>query len=282
MVAEVTNTPWHERHSYVVGPPGTHEIVKALHVSPFLGMDQIYQLEVGPGAKLDVGFGVVGPDGARLYARVHLERKPGQPSVARTNGLGSRPRRSRSLLRHLSPGRSPLAQGRTVPSPSRYPAAGGRRPDLEPRHRRVPGQGRFRCVTRPLLFCAGLLTASGGRSRSTATLVGGSPAEAIRQCGSPCTTSGPSGRCSGEDRSASPRATSLAGGTPKTSPGSSECSSKTSRARCAASTAWARQRPARSGSRVGTGHPARTWIARTCGPITTCGRSSSPSCSTNP
>ncbi len=77
MVAEVTNTPWHERHSYVVGPPGTHEIVKALHVSPFLGMDQTYHLEYSaPGATLDVGFGVVGPDGPRLFARVHLERKP--------------------------------------------------------------------------------------------------------------------------------------------------------------------------------------------------------------
>jgi DUF1365 family protein len=36
MVAEVTNTPWHERHHYVLGPPGTHVVPKAMHVSPFL------------------------------------------------------------------------------------------------------------------------------------------------------------------------------------------------------------------------------------------------------
>ena len=39
-MAEVTNTPWHERHAYVVGPPGEHHFAKALHVSPFIGMDQ--------------------------------------------------------------------------------------------------------------------------------------------------------------------------------------------------------------------------------------------------
>jgi len=40
----VTNTPWHERHTYVVGPPGTHHLDKELHVSPFFGMEQTYEL----------------------------------------------------------------------------------------------------------------------------------------------------------------------------------------------------------------------------------------------
>jgi len=44
LVAEVTNTPWHERHVYVVGAPGRHRLHKALHVSPFLGMDMDYVL----------------------------------------------------------------------------------------------------------------------------------------------------------------------------------------------------------------------------------------------
>jgi len=39
VVAEVTNTPWGERHAYVLGDHGAR---KALHVSPFLGMDQHY------------------------------------------------------------------------------------------------------------------------------------------------------------------------------------------------------------------------------------------------
>lgn len=52
LVAEVTNTPWHERHAYVLAPgpqPGAsaarpHRFPKALHVSPFMGMDQEYEL----------------------------------------------------------------------------------------------------------------------------------------------------------------------------------------------------------------------------------------------
>lgn len=41
LLAEVTNTPWGERHSYVIA--GRHGcFAKALHVSPFLSMDQTY------------------------------------------------------------------------------------------------------------------------------------------------------------------------------------------------------------------------------------------------
>ena len=41
LVAEVTNTPWGERHAYVI-PGGAGTFDKALHVSPFLDMDQGY------------------------------------------------------------------------------------------------------------------------------------------------------------------------------------------------------------------------------------------------
>ncbi len=41
VVAEVTNTPWGERHAYVI-PEGAAAFKKALHVSPFLGMDHTY------------------------------------------------------------------------------------------------------------------------------------------------------------------------------------------------------------------------------------------------
>ena len=44
LVAEVENTPWHERHAYVVGPPGRHRFAKSMHVSPFLPMDVDYEL----------------------------------------------------------------------------------------------------------------------------------------------------------------------------------------------------------------------------------------------
>jgi DUF1365 family protein len=63
IVAEVTNTPWHERHAYVVGagsaePAGlvtAGEFDKALHVSPFLGMQQRYRLRAAtPGRALSL------------------------------------------------------------------------------------------------------------------------------------------------------------------------------------------------------------------------------------
>jgi DUF1365 family protein len=61
VVAEVTNTPWGERHTYVLGkdpdidgqvpevrspahsPVLAGDFVKALHVSPFMGMDHCYE-----------------------------------------------------------------------------------------------------------------------------------------------------------------------------------------------------------------------------------------------
>jgi uncharacterized protein len=50
IVADVTNTPWKERHQYVL--PATNGVVvghvepKALHVSPFMEMDQHYRFDV--------------------------------------------------------------------------------------------------------------------------------------------------------------------------------------------------------------------------------------------
>ena len=74
---EVTNTPWHERHCYVVGAPGVHELTKVVHVSPFLGMDLSYRLAYSePGEELAINFTVGGPDGPQLDAGVSLERRP--------------------------------------------------------------------------------------------------------------------------------------------------------------------------------------------------------------
>ena len=59
LVAEVTNTPWGERHSYVLTRGAVEGCVlqgeseKVLHVSPFFGMDQRYQWRVAtPGESL--------------------------------------------------------------------------------------------------------------------------------------------------------------------------------------------------------------------------------------
>ncbi len=47
-VLEVSNTPWHERCRYVVGPPGEHRFAKAMHVSPFLPAQGSYTLRYSP------------------------------------------------------------------------------------------------------------------------------------------------------------------------------------------------------------------------------------------
>jgi DUF1365 family protein len=50
VLAEVTNTPWGERHAYVLAPSAhsaskvlSGSLAKALHVSPFMGMDHRYE-----------------------------------------------------------------------------------------------------------------------------------------------------------------------------------------------------------------------------------------------
>ena len=54
IVAEVTNTPWGERHSYVLGPRGG-TMDKALHVSPFMAMDHTYEVRATvPGETLSM------------------------------------------------------------------------------------------------------------------------------------------------------------------------------------------------------------------------------------
>ena len=64
LVAEVTNTPWGERHAYVLGGGDTSgrvlkaQFEKALHVSPFMGMDHRYDVRAStPGRTLSVHIG---------------------------------------------------------------------------------------------------------------------------------------------------------------------------------------------------------------------------------
>ncbi|MEA2208810.1 MAG: uncharacterized protein QOF54_1287 [Solirubrobacteraceae bacterium] len=62
VVAEVTNTPWRERHAYVLpvhegvrGGVMRGEFAKALHVSPLMGMDHRYEWRLTrPGERLSV------------------------------------------------------------------------------------------------------------------------------------------------------------------------------------------------------------------------------------
>jgi uncharacterized protein len=60
VVAEVTNTPWGERHAYVLQRTNDRGVLrgefgKSMHVSPFMGMDQRYVLRLtDPGATIAV------------------------------------------------------------------------------------------------------------------------------------------------------------------------------------------------------------------------------------
>lgn len=85
IVAEVTNTPWRERHAYILvrdaGAAGTAVLAgsfdKALHVSPFMGMDQRYVWRAtSPGTTLSMHI-ESSERGARVFdATLNLRRRP--------------------------------------------------------------------------------------------------------------------------------------------------------------------------------------------------------------
>ena len=81
VVAEVSNTPWNERHMYTI-PGGTgghlvHSTPKAFHVSPFLDMDLRYDWAFqSPGASLVVEVNVCRGTTPVLEATLALARRP--------------------------------------------------------------------------------------------------------------------------------------------------------------------------------------------------------------
>jgi uncharacterized protein len=83
VVAEVTNTPWGERHAYVAAGSGTDEHIlesrheKALHVSPFMPMAMEYRWRIStPGERLRVA--IESRRGGELVfdAQLALRRRP--------------------------------------------------------------------------------------------------------------------------------------------------------------------------------------------------------------
>jgi DUF1365 family protein len=72
-VLDVTNTPWHEHHAYVIDRRGReHDAVrfaKEHHVSPFFEMDLTYELEGEvPGQRLDLGLTLFDDEGDEVFA----------------------------------------------------------------------------------------------------------------------------------------------------------------------------------------------------------------------
>jgi len=90
VVAEVSNTPWRERHHYVLHAPSPpdHEpsnfrpslqfqFEKQFHVSPFLDMEQDYHLTLSPpGEQLTAGIGVEQRGKRLLKVSMNLRRRP--------------------------------------------------------------------------------------------------------------------------------------------------------------------------------------------------------------
>ena len=90
VVLEVTNTPWKERVRYPLtlgssGPSLGSEFDKAMHVSPFLGMDHHYRLSLEDrDDRISVDVDVLDPDGLLvLHTALRLDRE-----VATRSGLG--------------------------------------------------------------------------------------------------------------------------------------------------------------------------------------------------
>ena len=82
VVAEVTNTPWGDRHAYVLPRADGRRVLagdmdKRMHVSPFMGMDQRYVLRATePGPTLSVHIENREHGDAVFDATLKLERRP--------------------------------------------------------------------------------------------------------------------------------------------------------------------------------------------------------------
>ncbi len=91
LVAEVTNTPWHERHAYVIPVDGPElaepvRFPKAIHVSPFMDLDLDHTLSfTGAGAEhLTVHMDDWRGDDRIFAAALHLDRLPlDRPTMGR-------------------------------------------------------------------------------------------------------------------------------------------------------------------------------------------------------
>jgi uncharacterized protein len=83
IVAEITNTPWKERHQYVLGSPvmdgelKRFSFDKQFHVSPFMPMDMRYQWRFGePGKHLFVHMQNLSGTQVEFDATLSLDAKP--------------------------------------------------------------------------------------------------------------------------------------------------------------------------------------------------------------
>lgn len=84
MVAEVSNTPWNERHCYVLwdgnrvgGTDDQYAHPKSFHVSPFMGMDTEYRWKIGvPDDSLAISISCAREGKPIFFAGMQLEKVP--------------------------------------------------------------------------------------------------------------------------------------------------------------------------------------------------------------
>ena len=80
VLAEVTNTPWGERHSYLLGRTGSERVIrgeidKAFHVSPLMDMEHTYDWRSSePNGRVQVHIDSRAPGGTDFEATLSLER----------------------------------------------------------------------------------------------------------------------------------------------------------------------------------------------------------------
>jgi uncharacterized protein len=80
VLAEVTNTPWGERHSYLLGCAGSERVIrgqidKAFHVSPLMDMAHTYDWRSSePNGRIQVHIDSQSPSGTDFDATLSLER----------------------------------------------------------------------------------------------------------------------------------------------------------------------------------------------------------------
>lgn len=86
MLAEVSNTPWRERHYYLITLNQTMKVKKAFHVSPFMDMDMDYLWKISP---------------PKNKAMVHIENHQIKKVFDATLLLKKRPLETKELLSTL-------------------------------------------------------------------------------------------------------------------------------------------------------------------------------------
>jgi DUF1365 family protein len=97
IVAEITNTPWHERFSYILTPTRDnerkslqrYEFAKDFHVSPFFPMDLMYDWRFSkPGQRLTVHMNLRQDDLKLFDATLSLKKRAINPTQLTQTLLG--------------------------------------------------------------------------------------------------------------------------------------------------------------------------------------------------